>query len=117
MARPFVSVRTPWGRWQVLARGTGFQVKRLEVKPGRRFSLQYHRHRSEHWVVVAGSGRMTLGERTFRVSPGRFLFIPTRAQHRLQNIGRSPLVVIEVQRGTYLGEDDIVRLQDDYGRA
>ena len=111
------SARTPWGRWWVLARGVGFQVKRLEVRPGRRFSLQLHRHRSEHWVVVAGAGTATVGSRTFRVSSGRYLFIPRRARHRLRNTGRIPLVVIEVQQGVYLGEDDIVRLQDDYGRA
>ena len=117
MTRALASARTPWGGWRVLARGPGFQVKRLEVKPGRRFSLQYHRHRSEHWVVVAGAGKVTLGQRTLQARPGRFLFIPTRAPHRIQNIGRTPLVVIEVQRGSYLGEDDVVRLQDDYGRA
>ena len=109
-------MRTPWGKWQVLTKGEGFQVKRLEVNPGRRFSLQFHYRRSEHWVVVSGTGKVTLGERLLKVRPGRHLFIPRKAKHRLQNIGRTPLVVIEVQQGTYLGEDDIVRLQDDYQR-
>ena len=110
------AVRTPWGKWHVLTTGKGFQVKRLEVNPGHRFSLQFHERRSEHWVVVSGTGTVTLGERALQVRPGRSLFIPRKAKHRLQNIGRAPLVVIEVQRGTYLGEDDIVRLQDDYRR-
>ena len=110
------AVRTPWGKWHVLIKGRGFQVKRLEVNPGHRFSLQFHERRSEHWVVVSGTGTVTLGERARKVRPGRHLFIPRKAKHRLQNIGRTPLVVIEVQQGTYLGEDDIVRLQDDYRR-
>ena len=110
------AVRTPWGKWQVLTTGKGFQVKRLEVSPGHRFSLQFHYRRSEHWVVVSGTGKMTLGERVLQVRLGCYLFIPRKVKHRLQNIGRTPLVVIEVQQGTYLGEDDIVRLQDDYHR-
>ena len=109
--------RTPWGRWQVLLRSSGYQVKQLVVNPGHRFSLQFHYHRSEHWVVVAGSGRMILGPSTFKAVPGRHFFIPQRVQHRLQNTGKTPLVVIEVQRGAYLGEEDIVRLQDDYHRV
>ena len=112
-----VARTTPWGRWQVLVRGDGFQVKRIEVASGRRFSLQYHRRRSEHWVVVAGIGRVTLGRRTLRAASGRAFFIPMRAHHRLHNTGRTPLVIIEVQRGAYLGEDDIVRLADDFGRS
>ena len=107
---------TPWGNWQVLARGRGFQVKRIEVNPGHRCSLQFHRHRSEHWIIVCGTGTAIAGRRTVRVVPGRHLFIPKRARHRLRNTGRLPLVIIEVQRGTYFGEDDIVRLADDYHR-
>ena len=117
MTRAARAAKTPWGGWRVLDRGRGFQVKRLEVKPGRRFSLQMHRRRSEHWVVVAGTGRVTIGARTVRARPGASFFIPVRAKHRLANSGRQRLVVIEIQRGTYLGEDDIVRLADDYGRA
>ena len=83
--------RTPWGKWQVLARGDGFQVKRLEVNPGRRFSLQFHYRRTEHWVVVAGTGRVTLGARTRLVRPGQSLFIAKKVRHRLHNTGRSPL--------------------------
>lgn len=109
--------RTPWGSWQVLAKGSGFQVKRLVVNPGHRFSLQYHRHRSEHWIAVAGTGRAICGAKTVKVAPGQTLFIPTRAKHRLHNTATTPLVIIEVQRGSYLGEDDIVRIQDDYARA
>ena len=117
MPPPLPLHRTPWGNWRVLARGNGFQVKRLEVSPRQRFSLQFHHRRSEHWVVVAGIGRVVLGTRTLRAWPGRALFIPKRATHRLQNVGSTPLVVIEVQRGDYLGEDDIVRLADDYARS
>ena len=108
--------RRPWGTWRVLARGPGFQVKRLEVRPGHRLSLQYHRKRTEHWVVVAGRGTARAGRRTRAVRPGSTLDVPIRAWHRLRNTGRTPLIIIEVQRGTYLGEDDIVRLADDYGR-
>ena len=117
MRRGSQAAKTPWGGWRVLGKGRGFQVKRLEVKPGRRFSLQMHRRRSEHWVVVAGVGRVTIGARTVRARPGASFVIPVRATHRLANPGPQLLVVIEVQRGTYLGEDDIVRLADDYGRA
>ena len=117
MAAIGVKKRTPWGNWCALARGKGFQVKRLEVKPGHRFSLQWHRIRSEHWVIVSGTGRVTVGSRSHKVRVGQHFFIPKRAKHRVYNVGRSPLVLIEVQQGTYLGEDDIVRLQDDYGRS
>ncbi len=109
--------KAPWGSWRVIFRGNDFQVKRLSISPGRRFSLQYHRYRSEHWVVVSGTGKATLGNQSKIVSSGRQLFVPVRAKHRLQNTGRVPLVVIEVQQGSYLGEDDIVRLQDDYHRT
>ena len=109
--------RTPWGSWQVLAKGKGFQVKRLVVNPGHRLSLQSHYRRSEHWVVVSGTAKVIVGERTIRATPGRYLFIPKKAKHRLENVGRTRLIVIEVQRGNYLGEDDMVRLHDDYART
>jgi mannose-1-phosphate guanylyltransferase/mannose-6-phosphate isomerase len=106
----------PWGNWQLLDEGEGYKVKRIDVKPGQRLSLQYHERRSEHWVVVAGRGRVTIGEETLEVEPGRRLFIPKRGPHRIENIGQEIFKVIEVQLGEYLGEDDIVRIQDDYGR-
>lgn len=109
--------KTPWGVWRVLFKGHGFQVKHITVAPGHRFSLQYHRRRFEHWIIAAGRGKLTAGTGTRIVKTGDRIFIPTLRKHRLHNIGRTPLVFIEVQQGSYLGEDDIIRLQDDYGRA
>ncbi len=108
--------RRPWGTYTVLDEGGGFKVKRIEVLPGKRLSYQKHARRAEHWVVVAGEAKVTLDEREIIVSPGEAIDIPVGAAHRVENAGAEQLVFIEVQRGDYLGEDDIERLQDDFGR-
>ena len=107
----------PWGNYTVLHKGRGYQVKRVEVKSGSRLSLQKHAHRAEKWVVVSGSGQATLGAGQSEVKPGSVVQIPAGTVHRIQNTGKTPLVFIEVQFGDYLGEDDIVRIQDDFNRA
>lgn len=106
----------PWGHYTILHREPGIQVKRIEVKPGLRFSLQTHKHRSERWIVIAGIGVATVGERHVPIEKGSFVDIEVGDVHRLQNTGREPLAIIEVQFGDYLGEDDIERLADDFGR-
>jgi mannose-1-phosphate guanylyltransferase/mannose-6-phosphate isomerase len=106
----------PWGWFQSIDRGENFQVKRITVKPGGVLSLQYHHHRSEHWVVVKGTARVTCGEREFLLKQNEGTYIPQGAVHRLENPGPELLELIEVQSGNYLGEDDIVRLSDNYGR-
>ena len=107
----------PWGRWAVLGEGKGYKVKQIDVNPGCRLSLQFHHHRSEHWIVVSGVARVTIGERIADVHPQESAFVPTGTSHRIENPGPLPLTVIEIQTGPYLGEDDIVRLHDDYGRG
>ncbi|MBZ0159358.1 phosphomannose isomerase type II C-terminal cupin domain [Candidatus Methylomirabilis sp.] len=107
----------PWGRWTVLGEGEGYKVKRIEVSPGHRLSLQRHAHRSEHWIVVAGTAKMSIGDRTSFVQIQESTFVPAGTDHRLENPGPHLLIIIEVQNGAYLGEDDIVRFQDDYGRS
>jgi mannose-1-phosphate guanylyltransferase len=111
------TVSRPWGTYTVLEEGTGFKMKRIEVKPGASLSLQLHHRRSEHWVVVRGTARVTCGEREFDVLSGESTFIPVETKHRLENRGREMLAIIEVQCGDYLGEDDIVRFDDMYGRV
>ena len=110
-------VSRPWGTYTVLEEGQGYKVKRIRVLPGRRLSLQMHHQRSEHWVVIAGTGRVTRGKTVFDVGQGDNTFIPKRTRHRLENPGKVPLEIIEVQNGAYVGEDDIVRYHDDYGRG
>lgn len=107
----------PWGAYQVVEVGDGYQVKRLEITPGCRLSYQTHAFRSEHWFVVAGSGTATLDGQLIAVEPGASVDVPIQAAHRIENTGADRLVLIEVQRGGYLGEDDIVRIEDDYGRT
>lgn len=109
-------VYRPWGSYEGLDRGERFQVKRIVVEPGGCLSLQMHHHRAEHWVVVRGTALVTRGEDTFLVSENESTYIPLGTVHRLENPGRVPLELIEVQSGAYLGEDDIVRLEDRYGR-
>jgi mannose-1-phosphate guanylyltransferase len=111
------TVSRPWGAYTVLQEGPGFKIKRIEVKSGAALSLQMHHHRSEHWVVVAGVARVTRDDEVFEVPPNGSTYIPVKARHRLENTGKEPLVMIEVQCGDYLGEDDIVRFDDRYGRA
>lgn len=110
------TVFRPWGTFTVLEEGAGFKIKRLVVRPGGRLSLQKHMHRSEHWVVVSGVARVTNGDRNFLVHANESTYIAAGCQHRLENPGLIDLVMIEVQSGQYLGEDDIVRLDDAYGR-
>jgi mannose-6-phosphate isomerase-like protein (cupin superfamily) len=107
----------PWGSFQVLDEADGYKVKRIVVLPGKRLSYQRHAKRSEHWIVVAGTGKVTLDGRELVVGMGETVDVPVGAAHRIENPGNHNLVFIEIQRGSYLGEDDIVRLQDDFGRA
>jgi mannose-6-phosphate isomerase len=109
--------RRPWGSFTVLDEGDGYKVKRIEVLPGKRLSYQKHARRAEHWMVVTGTARVTLDEAVIDIATGKTIDIPLGAAHRVENPQKETLIFIEVQTGDYLGEDDIVRLQDDYGRA
>jgi mannose-1-phosphate guanylyltransferase / mannose-6-phosphate isomerase len=111
------TVSRPWGTYTVLEEGPRFKIKRIEVKPGASLSLQMHYHRSEHWIVVSGMAKVVNGEREIFVRTNESTYIPAGNKHRLENPGVLDLVMIEVQSGDYLGEDDIVRFQDVYGRA
>ena len=106
----------PWGFYESLIVGDGFQVKRIVVNPGQQLSLQMHYHRAEHWVVVRGTAEVINGDQTMTLVKDQSTFVPVGAQHRLSNPGAVPLELIEVQTGSYFGEDDIVRFDDDYGR-
>ena len=110
-------VNRPWGWYDSLDVGERFQVKRIGVKPGASLSLQKHHHRAEHWVVVKGTAEVTCGEKTFLLCENQSTYIPIGETHRLKNSGKIELEMIEVQSGSYLGEDDIVRLDDTYGRT
>ena len=107
----------PWGSFKVLHEGAGFKVKEIVVAPGGRLSLQSHRHRAEHWVVVAGTAKVTVDEQVLLLEPNQSVHIPLGARHRMENPGAAPMHLIEVQCGSYLGEDDIVRYEDVYGRS
>jgi mannose-1-phosphate guanylyltransferase / mannose-6-phosphate isomerase len=111
------TVHRPWGGYQRIDAGQRFQVKRITVKPGAKLSLQKHMKRAEHWVVVRGAARVTVGERTFTLAENESTYVPVGVKHRLENCGADPLDLIEVQTGGYLGEDDIVRFEDIYGRS
>jgi mannose-1-phosphate guanylyltransferase / mannose-6-phosphate isomerase len=111
------TVARPWGAYTVLQEGPGFKIKRIEVKPGASLSLQMHHRRSEHWVVVDGVADVTRGDERYTVRRNESTFIPVETRHRLANSGTAPLVMIEVQCGDYVGEDDIVRFDDVYGRV
>lgn len=115
-ATQFESDHRPWGYFESIARGTRFQVKRIVVHPGAALSLQSHFHRSEHWIVVQGTARVTVGETVKLLSENQSVYIPLAAMHRLENPGKVPMVLIEVQTGSYLGEDDIIRYEDVYSR-
>jgi mannose-1-phosphate guanylyltransferase/mannose-6-phosphate isomerase len=106
----------PWGYYESLAIGDSYQVKRLMVSPGESISLQLHHHRAEHWTVIKGTGLITLDNREFELRINESTFIPLGSKHRAANLGKEPLEIIEVQLGDYLGEDDIVRFEDIYGR-
>ena len=108
----------PWGFFEVLSQDrSDHKVKRITVWPGKRLSLQYHQKRSEHWVVVSGSGLVWVDGKQVKITANESIDIPLKAQHRIENIGDDPLVFIEVQQGEYFGEDDIVRVEDDFGRS
>ena len=106
----------PWGRYEILQVSDSYKVKTIWVDPGKRFSLQRHKSRSEHWLIVQGTGLMTLNDNEFEMGPGDSIDIEIGDTHRLANIGEESLIFVEVQTGTYFGEDDIERLQDDFGR-
>lgn len=110
------SEQRPWGSWHVIDVEEGYKIKRIHVYPGCRLSYQTHDHRSEHWVVVSGTATCTIDDEIQNVGPGESVEVPQGAKHRLSNEGGSELIVVEVQRGGYTGEDDITRLDDDYGR-
>jgi len=107
----------PWGYYDSIDAGGRFQVKRIVVNPGAALSLQMHHHRAEHWIVVQGTARVTRGDETFLVAENESTYIPIGTKHRLENPGKVALEMIEVQSGAYLGEDDIVRFEDTYGRT
>jgi mannose-1-phosphate guanylyltransferase/mannose-6-phosphate isomerase len=112
-----VTVNRPWGSYTVLEVGSRYKIKRIVVNPGAKLSYQMHHHRSEHWVVVSGTARVTVGEKTFNVHPNESTYVPMSTGHRLENPGRVPLHLIEVQNGDYMAEDDIIRFDDEYGRT
>ncbi len=111
-----VTAHRPWGTYTILDESNGYKVKRIVVKPGKRLSLQKHHHRSEHWIVVSGTAVVTKGSDTYTVNANESTYIPMGEIHRLENVGKIPLVMIEAQVGEYVGEDDIVRLEDDFKR-
>jgi mannose-1-phosphate guanylyltransferase/mannose-6-phosphate isomerase len=110
-------VHRPWGWYDSIDMGDRFQVKRIMVKPGASLSLQMHHHRAEHWIVVRGTAEVRCGEKTLMLTENQSTYIPLGETHRLANPGKVPLEIIEVQSGSYLGEDDIVRFEDTYGRS
>ena len=110
------TVHRPWGTYSTLKEEDGYQVKRITVAPGQKLSLQYHHKRAEHWVVTQGKAIVQIGDEEFEIGPGEYRYIPLGEKHRLTNIGDGELVLVEVQVGSYLGEDDIVRVEDIYGR-
>jgi mannose-1-phosphate guanylyltransferase len=107
----------PWGSYDSIDNGKRYQVKRISVKPGEKLSVQMHHHRAEHWIVVSGTASVTLGDETQLVTENESVYIPVGEVHALENPGKIPLELIEVQSGSYLGEDDIVRFSDRYGRV
>lgn len=117
IGREFPTVHRPWGMYTVLQEGVGFKLKRIEIKPGARLSLQSHQHRSEHWVVVSGVAHVTNGQTVIELQHDESTYIPAGNKHRLANRGEAPLIIIEVQCGHYLGEDDIIRYEDTYNRV
>jgi mannose-1-phosphate guanylyltransferase len=117
LAVDHATVQRPWGSFTVLSEGVGFKVKRIEVKPGASLSLQMHRKRSEHWVVITGTASVTRGEETSELRANQSTYIPVGVKHRLANPGSEPLQIVEVQCGSYVGEDDIERFSDIYGRT
>jgi mannose-6-phosphate isomerase-like protein (cupin superfamily) len=117
LVRGMEHAERPWGEYCVIDQGEGYKVKRICVRPGGRLSLQRHRQRAEHWFVVTGVARVTRDDEVVGLTSGESVDIPLGARHRLENPAVEPLVLIEIQRGDYLGEDDIERFADDYGRV
>ena len=111
------SEERPWGSWHVIDVAEGYKIKRIHVRPGCRLSLQSHVHRSEHWVVIQGVATCVVDGESISVNEGESIDVPKQARHRLGNDGDVELVIVEVQLGTYTGEDDISRHEDDYGRC
>jgi len=111
-----MEIECPWGFYQVLWEGEGYQIKKLVVLPGKKLSLQYHHQRSEHWVIVKGSALVQVGDDSLTLGKNGSIYIPKGVKHRITNNGVTALEIVETQVGNYLGEDDIVRLDDDYGR-
>jgi len=107
----------PWGWFEILFEDAGLKIKRIMVKPGKRLSLQSHERRAENWVVVQGQAVVTVGDELFKLEKRQAVFIPEKARHRMENPGKEELIFVEVQTGTYLGEDDITRFQDDFDRC
>ena len=116
-AEPGTRTERPWGWFETLCEQSGSKIKRIGVHPGQQISLQRHRHRAEHWVVLRGTAHVTIGVQELDLAVGQHVDIATGEVHRLANRNSEPMEIVEVQWGTYLGEDDIERLQDDYGRA
>jgi mannose-1-phosphate guanylyltransferase/mannose-6-phosphate isomerase len=116
MKSNFTKETRPWGWYESLVIEERFQVKRICVSPGASLSLQSHHHRAEHWIVVYGTASVTVGDKVLLVTENQHVYIPLGAKHRMENPGKVALVLIEVQTGTYLGEDDILRYEDLYGR-
>ena len=114
--RPLNTESRPWGSFTILEEGAQFKVKRLTVNPGHSTSLQYHKHRSERWIVVQGVATVTLGSKSYEIEENEWFHIPLNEKHRLSNNGKKVMQLIEVQYGDYLGEDDIIRIEDHYGR-
>jgi len=117
LTKDHLKAHRPWGNYQSLDTGERYQVKRIVVKQGGRLSLQLHHHRAEHWVVVRGTAKVTIGDKVQMVHENESVYVPSGSQHRLENPGKIDLELIEVQTGSYLGEDDIVRIEDDYHRS
>jgi mannose-1-phosphate guanylyltransferase/mannose-6-phosphate isomerase len=116
-ATQFPTDHRPWGWFESLVVGNRFQVKRIHVRPGAALSLQSHHHRSEHWIVVEGTAKVTVDDKVQLVTENQSVYIPLGAVHRMENPGKVPMVLIEVQTGSYLGEDDIIRYEDVYARG
>jgi mannose-1-phosphate guanylyltransferase len=117
LSNTHLTVHRPWGTYTELENGNGYKIKNIEVKPGKRLSLQKHFHRNEHWVVVSGTAQVTVGDKSYLVRPNESTYIKMGEIHRLENPGKIPVVMIEVQVGEYTGEDDIVRIEDDFKRS
>lgn len=116
MTNVHMTAHRPWGTYTVLEENNGYKVKQITVRPGAKLSLQYHHHRSEHWIVVSGVATITIDDKTFDLKANESTYIPKESKHRLANNKKEDLIIIEAQVGSYLGEDDIVRIQDDYKR-